>query len=284
MSRGIIIPILEKYEMLLLANIDILRNSLHCKLPLELWQIGNEISEYMQEQLNILKDKFNITFKNAMDYTDNPEHWRGWQIKAFILKHTMFDEVVICDCDSVFLQNPEIIFNDKNYKSTGTFFFKDWLFHQPKNIDIEMKSRHDFIKLLMPEKKQYFPIEWNYIYGIPSKTMYMWYYQESGVVFINKLMHSDVVETIYKLNEDHEKTYKCIYGDKETYWIAFVMHDKQFYMNELPAYNYKIDTNLPFVVEEGSLPNCLAHYYGDNYFFSQKGYPIRVVNDHCVNP
>jgi len=268
MVKGIIIPILEKYEELLICNLHILRNDLKCKLPIELWQIGQEISDSMQKKLNALQDSFQLSFQDVCDYTDNPEYWKGWQIKAFILKHTKFDEVILCDCDSVFLQNPEIIFEDQNYKKTGTYFFKDWIKHEPLDRNIEIPARKEFIKKLLPEKRQYFPEEWNYIYGLPDTVQPMWYYQESGVVYLNKLMHADVVETIYELNYNYEETYKYVYGDKETFWLACVMNNKPFFMNKIHGENYFINPNLPHYGN-----TSFSHVYNSNFLFSQKAYP-----------
>ena len=278
MTKGIIIPILERYEELLLCNIHLLRNELGCILPIELWQIGQEVSNDTQSKLEFMKDPFNLSLKNVNDYTDNSNHWKGWQIKAFILKHTGFSEVILCDCDSVFLQNPELIFNDPNYISTGSYFFKDWLKHNPENREIEIPARRAFILSLMPEKNQYFPEEWNYIYGFPDTVQPMWYYQEAGVVYLNKDMHPDIVETIYEMNNNHAETYKYVYGDKETFWLAFCMNNKPFYMNPICAENYKADTRLPYIDIPGTSPNAFGHLYGNRFFFSQKGYPLRRTN------
>jgi len=275
MTRGIIIPILEKYEELLLFNLQMLRHSIQCKLPIELWQIGQEVSDSMQERLKVLEKPLNLSFKNVNDYTDNPEHWKGWQIKAFIVKHTSFDEIVLCDCDSLFLLDPEIIFKDPNYISTGTYFFKDWIKHEPFCGDIEIPARKEFIKKLLPEKKKYFPEEWNYIYDLPETVQTMWYYQESGVVYLNKSIHEDIVETIYELNYNYEETYKYVYGDKETFWLAFVMNNKPFYMNTIHAENYVVNKSLPYYVNSDTeVPNAFSHIYKTKIFFSQKGYPL----------
>jgi len=277
MTKGIIIPILEKYENLLISNIYILRNHLNCKLPIELWQIGQEVSDSMKQKLDEFQETYKYSFKNVNDYTDEPEHWKGWQIKAFILKHTEFSEVIICDCDSVFLQNPEIVFNDPNYIATGTYFFKDWLKHNPVNRQIEIPARRAFIKSLMPERNQYFPEEWNYIYFLPNTVQPMWYYQESGVVYLNKTMHPDIVETIYQLNYDYKETYKYVYGDKETFWLACCMNNKPFYMNPICADNYKADTRLPYFDIGQNSPNAFTHFYNKSIFFSQKGYPLNDI-------
>jgi hypothetical protein len=274
MSKGIIIPIMEKYENLLLCNLHFLRNELGCKLPIELWQINQEVSDLTQQKLETLQEQYNLSLKNVAEYTDNPEHWRGWQIKAFILKCTEFHNVILCDCDSVFLKNPETIFDDPNYISTGTYFFKDWIKHVPKNREIEIPARKLFIRSLMPEKNQYFPEEWNYIYEIPDTVQSMWYYQEAGVVYFNKIMLPDVLETIYKLNKNHDEIYKYIYGDKETFWLACCMNNKPFYMNPICAENYKADTKLPYIDNVDDSPNAFGHFYDGTLFFSQKGYPL----------
>lgn len=41
MNKGLIIPIMEKYENILIENIHNLYNNLNFTLPIELWQIGN---------------------------------------------------------------------------------------------------------------------------------------------------------------------------------------------------------------------------------------------------
>ena len=64
MAKGIIIPILEKYEELLLCNIHILRNELGCRIAIELWQIGQEVSDVTQRKLESMKHHFNLSFKN----------------------------------------------------------------------------------------------------------------------------------------------------------------------------------------------------------------------------
>jgi hypothetical protein len=224
-----------------------------------------------EEQLRIL----GLMKDSEIDYTDDPAHWKGWQIKAFILKHTEFSDVILSDCDSVFLQNPETVFNDPHYISTGSYFFKDWLTHNPVNREIEIPARKAFIRSLMPIRNQYFPQEWNYVYGLPETIQSMWYYQEAGVVYLNKVMHPDIVETIYELNENHAETYKYVYGDKETFWLAFCMNNKPFYMNPICAENYVADTRLPYIYNDSGTPNAFGHFYSGQIFFSQKGYPSR---------
>jgi hypothetical protein len=273
--KGIIIPAIEKYENLLYNNIKYLRELFNCNLPIEIWQIGQEISDNMKKTLESNQEKWNIIFKNVNDYTDNPEHWRGYQIKAFVLKYTNFDEIILCDCDSVFLISPEIIFEDSNYITKGTFFFKDFLRHIPKNNE-EEENRKIWFNDMFPDPPQYLPDECQYLYNINTDNQQMWFYQESGVVFLNKNMHPDIIETVYKLNENHKEIYKYIHGDKETFWIACLLCKKSFHMNKYPGFNLEPDINMPRYLSENIEP-ALTHMYRykgeDILFYSQKGYP-----------
>lgn len=273
--KGIIIPAIEKYEILLYSNIYYLREIFNCNLPIEIWQIGHEISNNMKKTLETNQNKWNITFKNVNDYTDNPEHWRGYQIKAFVLKYTDFDEIILCDCDSVFLISPEIIFEDPNYISTGTFFFKDYLRHTPKNNE-EEQNRKIWFKNMFPDPPQYLPEECYYLYNINTDKQQMWFYQESGVVYLNKNMHPDIIDIVYRLNEEHEETYNYVHGDKETFWIACLLCNKPFHMNRYQGINLKPDINMPQYLSERVEP-AFTHIYRykgeDILFYSQKGYP-----------
>ena len=89
-KRGIIIAAMERYEKLLISNIGYLRNRLKCSLPIEIWQIGQEISDKAKEYLELKQNEWNFTFKYVSHYTDDPEHWKGYQGKPFILKNTKF--------------------------------------------------------------------------------------------------------------------------------------------------------------------------------------------------
>lgn len=52
-----------------------------CLLPIEIWEIGQEISENLRENYAKISQ---LSFKKVGDYTQNPNYWKGFQIKAFI--------------------------------------------------------------------------------------------------------------------------------------------------------------------------------------------------------
>jgi alpha 1,3-mannosyltransferase len=271
MCKGLVIPILERYEAILFENLYNLVIKYNFTLPIELWQVGKEISNEMCMFIKKIQKKHNIIMKNVKEYTNDIDHWKGFQIKAFAVKFSEFDEIILCDCDVLFGMNPTIIFNDPNYIKYGCFFFRDWLYHKPESKD-EFINRIHFINYLLPEKNEFFPHEWDYIYthnyNIHEHT---WYYLEAGVVFINRKKHNDIITTIFDLNYNWKETYQYIPGDKETFWLAFVMNNKPFYMNDTPGTNIILDKSK--VHYNNSRNDVLTHTYKNKFFFSQKGYP-----------
>ena len=268
-QRGLIIPILERYENVFLESLNILYDSLNFTLPIELWQIGDEISVVAKQRLQQLQKNHCIQFKNVKDYTNEFSLWQGYQIKAFIMKYTSFDEVILADCDIYFYENPEIIFYDKDYKETGTYFFQDYAAHTPNNFS-HLYRTNKFVRNMMPYRKQFFPDEWDFVYSnFFNSSVHMWFYMESGVVFMNRKRHLDVIDTIYNINYNWKFTYKYLFGDKETFWLAFVIKNKPFTMNRFPADNYIIDSSKPTASKKNY---SLGHLYEGFLFFSQKAF------------
>ena len=261
--KGIVIACPEKYSLLCLNNIIQLREKYNCNLSIEIWEIGNEIPIEIK---NNMKKINNITFKNVNEYDNNLKHWKGFQVKVFALYYSNFDEIILCDADVTFFKNPELIFEDNNYIRTGTYFFKDlekWTF---SNLTKENKNkfnslnffnqRKNFIKKLLPNKTDKFPKEWNYIYEVNIPTVPVKEaLQESGVVFINKNIQNESLNHIFKLNDNHDETYKYVWGDKETFWLGCVMANKDYYFND----------------SSGIIHNKkLSHFYNNELFWVQK--------------
>lgn len=263
MERGFIIAVPQKYEHLCYKNILQLRFKFKINLPIEIWQIDQEISDKYKELFSRIE---NLSFKNVCDYTDNSSHWKGFQIKAFILKYTEIEEPILCDADTIFHTNPLIIYEDPNYIETGTYFFRDldkWKFYNLHKCPDKFQSidfyilRKQFILSLLPNKTELFPKEWNYIYesNIPCQPVNE-AYQESGVVYINKKLHPDIVDIIFKLNNEYNYVYQFIHGDKETFWLGCLIANKKYYINDTFGYF--------------SRDNKLSHNYNGILFFSQK--------------
>lgn len=262
--RGFIIACPLKYQHFCLQNVLKIRNEYGIDLPIEIWQIGQEISD---EYMEYFRQVSNLSFHYVEKYTETPNHWRGFQIKAFILKNTTLTEPILCDADIVFHSNPLLLYDDPGYLETGTYFFRDleqWKFHDLREPSPEkfqslafFNMRKNFIQWVAGEKKsKYFPEEWSYLYDTsPPTNPVAEAYQESGVVLMNKMVNSDIVERIYFLNDYHQYTYQFIHGDKETFWLGCIMAGKPYTIN--PTYGYMYNEKL-------------THNYRNSIIFTQK--------------
>jgi hypothetical protein len=262
MTKGFIIAVPQKYEHICYQNVLNIRYKFNIDLPIELWQIGNEISN---KYIELFKRINNVIFKNVIQYTNNTAHWKGFQVKAFILKYTTLEEPILCDADIVFHSNPLEIYNDSNYIETGTYFFRDlkcWEFSNLHKSNDKFHSidfynmRKKFILSLLPNKSEYFPKEWDYIYESEyPKEPVQEAFQESGVVYINKNKLSSVIDRIFYLNNNHKFVYRFIWGDKETFWLSCLIENCKFYIND--TYGYMLNKKL-------------THNYNDKILFTQK--------------
>jgi len=53
-----------------------------------------------------------------------------YAIKPVAMLLSSFEQVMVVDADPVFLQPPEILFENEGYRATGTYFFQDRLMYR----------------------------------------------------------------------------------------------------------------------------------------------------------
>jgi hypothetical protein len=259
---GLVIPVAARYEAIALRNLKRLRRLYRVELPVEIWEVEKEITVERRREFSQLGG---VTYRNVKDHSSEPGHWKGVQVKAFAARYTSFDEFLLCDADVTFLRNPLRVFQDKRYMSTGAFFFRDlsaWKFKDLGPSETNkfssrsfFSSRQSWLLGLLPKKVEMFPSEWSYIYetDYPSRPVHE-AYMEAGAIYVDRSRHGDTLETAYRLNENHEETYRYVLGDKETWWIACCICGKPFAMN----------TRYPSMIRK------LTQFYGILPFYVQK--------------
>ena len=193
----------------LLTSIQAFRN-LGCTLPIEIMYLGDgDLSEDYRQKLEDLPD----VITRDMSQMINDEGWRvtGWASKPFAMLMSSFREVIFIDADSLFFENPAVLFDEPGYVETGALFFRD------RRILPESKKR--WLQAILPT-----PI------SSLVKQSYMWtgesgHYQESGVVVVDKWKHFVAMLLATRLNGpdrdgDHANgivgVYDMVYGKLET--------------------------------------------------------------------
>ena len=59
---------------------------------------------------------------------------RGFLCKIAALIHSPFEETIVVDADVVWFKKPEILFESKEFKNTGSLFFRDRVLVGKENI------------------------------------------------------------------------------------------------------------------------------------------------------
>ena len=198
----------------MLANayvlVRVLRDIHKSELPIEIWHLG---PAEMPEFLARMFEKMGCVVKDALSVSqeENLKIWDGWQLKVFALRHSSFEQVVLLDADQVPLRDPATLFEWPEYRDTGAVFW-------PDVVDIAADN----------------PI-WNML-GLQRGQVRSW---ESGQMCINKKMHWRTICLVLAINERAETFYRFVYGDKDTFLLAW----------ELTGSSFALVPHLPFQSE-----------------------------------
>jgi len=215
-SRGIVMAVGTqdfRYACHLVLSI---RNVLTSDLPIQIVYAGeNDLPSSKREILGSLTT--GIEFLDILTVFDDESMQleKNWAIKPFAALASKFEQVILLDADSVFLQSPNELFSHGGYVNTGALFFHDRLLwkggfpERHKWWKREMKNRTPSPMLLQSRV-------WTEGYAEEA---------DSGVVVLDKrrapiftaLLHVCWQNT--KAVRD-ETTYKMTYGDKESWWFG----------------------------------------------------------------
>ncbi|KAK5939048.1 hypothetical protein PMZ80_008351 [Knufia obscura] len=221
-GRGIVLTAGDDQAPYLLTTIYSFRQ-LGCTLPIEVMYLGDQdLGEDYRMELEALPG---VTCRDIAQMT-NDEGWKlaGWAAKPFAILLSSFREVIFIDADSLFFKNPEVLFDEPDYKQTGALFFRDRL--------IMPESKKRWLQQVLPKP-------------IPrlAKQSRFWtgesgHQQESGVIVVDKWKHFISMLLVTRFNgpdRDGNKekgitgVYDMMYGDKETFWIGFLLAGDENY-------------------------------------------------------
>ena len=265
---GIAIPAPHRYYEYFIQNIYNLRLNIKYTDPIEIWEVGDELTNEMREVLSLFP---NIIFKNTTEFDDRIQHWRGFQAKAPVIKYSKLNDIIICDADVTILEDPKKIQNNNSYIETGSYIFLDFPYFYfdlpserlPDQTNISKFNSHDyydkrksFVRSIIPNLSLLFPQEWTHLYNdsypnYPAPEGLA----ESGVFFINREKNNDVIDTFYDLNDNWKESYECVHGDKELTWLSFVKNNKKYTLNNCYPTPYsgnilQLYNNNPFYIQK----------------------------------
>lgn len=177
-----------------------------CTLPIELWHLGREeIDRAMEDLLR----PFGVRCVNALSRLArspmrNP---LGWELKAYALLHSRFQEVLFLDADNVPVRDPSFLFDTREFRATGALFWPDYGRLSPRRkiwefCDVAYRNEPEF---------------------------------ESGQMVIDKARCWRPLNLAWWYNDHSEFFFRHVHGDKETFHMAWRRVDAPYSMTAHPV-------------------------------------------------
>ena len=225
-------------------NIRFIRSLLQSKIPIEIWYLGEE--EINKKLFSAIEKLGGVDFVDAKErqkifpmkssnlgrimHEKCPATMEGWRSKSYAILHSRFREVIYLDSDCFLFQKPEDLFLSSEYLDSKAVF----------SCDIDLNSHISGRKVdpetfVVSKLGSFTDRRWDY-----SKPNPLWEIVgakedelpefESGFILVDKLEHVDSLFLAWFLNENSDLTYKHLYGDKDTFHLAWAKSNARLHM------------------------------------------------------
>ena len=179
---------------------------LRVRLPIEMWALnGGEIDPRIKELVEPLGvrcvDASGVRQRHPIRILD------GWELKPYAILHSRFREVLLLDADNVPVANPVDLFESKAYQLHGSTFW-------PGLAPLRRSDRIWRICGVRYRRESDF---------------------ETGQILIDKSRCWVELNLTMHMNEHSDFYYEHIYGDKETFHMAWRMLGREYAMIPTPA-------------------------------------------------
>lgn len=204
-GRGIVLVGGGRYFPCAYVTLRVLRH-LGCRLPVELWHFRGEMDDGAR---SLLADLGAVAVDAEEKARSRPfrflhgHWWKGWQLKPYAVAHSRFAEVLYLDADCYPVRDPEFLFADRGYRRRGAVFWPDivesWF-------------------MLGPAAEKVFGV------GLPGPPL------ESGQLLIDKRRCWRELRLALWCNEQAEFYYRHLWGDKDTFKVAWALAGRPYAM------------------------------------------------------
>ncbi len=192
----------QRYGICVWVCVNMLRE-MGCNLPVQVWHLGErEMNDTFRQMLS----KLNVECVDAHEIRKIHPVRRlgGWELKSYAMLHSPFEEVLLLDSDNVITRDPTYLFDCREYQNTGAIFWPDY---GRLAVDREI---------------------WD-LTGIPYRDEPEF---ETGQILVNKSKCWHALNLTMWINEHSDFWYKYIYGDKDTFHMAWRKIGQEYSMPE----------------------------------------------------
>jgi Mannosyltransferase putative len=223
---------------------------LNVALPVEVWHRPGELSEAQIGHIAQLDRKIRIRVLG--------DDVSGWAIKPFAIARSAFEEVLWIDTDNAPIRDPAFLFDDPEYAHKGSLFWRD-------------VSGADRAKLWHPKS----PV-WA-IFGVPHNDSEEF---ETGQLLINKSKCWPQLGLTCHFNAHGKIYYKFVYGDKDTFRLAWQRLDFTKTGRIRPVNYLEVSEQVPY----GFMPYGPFHMGKPNRWSKWGGGSVMVQRDRRGKP
>jgi hypothetical protein len=176
------------------VTIALLRRTLGCTLPIEVWHLG---PEEMGPPMRGLLEDLAAEPVDALEVARRHPVGRlgGWELKSYALLNSRFREVLLLDADNVPVRDPAFLFDRPEFQETGAMFWPDL-------VRLALGNPIWAISGLGPQDGPSF---------------------ESGQMVLDKRRCWRALALAHWMNQRSEDFYDVLHGDKDTFLIAWSM-------------------------------------------------------------
>lgn len=175
-----------------------------CELPVQLWHFAGEVNDEMARAMASLGVSCVNSTTLVQTLAHPPRILRGWELKAFALLHCPFEQVLLLDADSMPVVNPEFLFSSPQFEATGALFWPDFWKFTPDN-----------------------PV-WD-VFEVPYREEMQF---ESGQIVLDRKRSWAALNLSMHYNEHSDFYYSYVYGDKDTFHLAWRRLEQEYAMPE----------------------------------------------------
>eukprot|EP00041_Stephanoeca_diplocostata_P018706 m.394834 g.394834 ORF g.394834 m.394834 type:complete len:597 (-) comp21095_c0_seq1:316-2106(-) len=197
------------------VTIRALRDIHKCTLPIEVFYNG--MDELPSSAISHMESRYEVKF---VDITQFPLaaniNLKGYQMKAFSIFLSSFEEVLWLDSDNIPLEDPSFLFHTEAYTARGALFWQDWC----NMVSVRRETWEVFgvpTPEASPQPRENKTTVWpqRCAQGVHNEL-------ETGQLLINKKQVWDALWMILYLNAHHTFFLKRLFhGDKMTFHFGF---------------------------------------------------------------
>lgn len=183
---------------------------LGCALPIELWHMGNaEMPTAFREPLRGL----GVDIVDALEVRrEHPARCLGgYELKAYALVYTRFTEVLLLDADNVPVTDPSFLFETPELVGRGVIFWPDYGMSRPALATGALSRTHP-------------------IWALTGVAFRGDRELESGQICVDRKRCLRELVLALWLNEHSDFWYRYLWGDKDTFHIAFRKLEREWAM------------------------------------------------------